>query len=51
MHRVMQVFVIAGDIDIDETKDLVNKYFGEIPDKGDKPIKIIRQRSYLKKCE
>ena len=33
------VFVIAGDIDIDETKKLVAEYFNEIPNKGDKPIK------------
>ena len=33
------VFVIAGDIDIDETKKLVSYYFDEVPDKGEKPIK------------
>ena len=33
------VFVIAGDIDIDQTKKLVSYYFDEVPDKGKKPIK------------
>ena len=33
------VFVIAGDIDIDETKKLVSYYFDEVPDQGEKPIK------------
>ena len=33
------VFVIAGDIDIDETKKLVSYYFDEVPNKGDKPVK------------
>ena len=34
------VFVIAGDIDIDQTKKLVSYYFDEVPDKGEKPIKL-----------
>ena len=33
------VFVIAGDIDIDETKKLVSYYFDEVSNKGDKPVK------------
>ena len=35
------VFVIAGDIDIENTKELISHYFNELPDKGDKPIKIV----------
>ena len=33
------VFVVAGDIDIDETKELISEYFNEIPFKGEKPVK------------
>ena len=35
------VFVIAGDIDIENTKELISHYFNELPNKGDKPIKIV----------
>ena len=34
------VFVIAGDIDIDETKKLVSEYFDDVPYDGEKPVKI-----------
>ena len=35
------VFVIAGDIDIENTKELISHYFNEVPNKGNKPIKIV----------
>ena len=33
------VFVVAGDIDVDETKQLISEYFDEVPYKGEKPEK------------
>ena len=33
------VFVVAGDIEIEETKNLISFYFDDIPYKGEKPIK------------
>ena len=33
------VFVVAGDINVDETKELISEYFDEIPYKGEKPEK------------
>ena len=33
------VLVVAGDIQIDETKELINGYFGDIPNNGPKPTR------------
>ncbi len=37
------VLVVAGDIDIEKTRKLVEDYFGEIPNAGPKPVKNIPQ--------
>ena len=44
------VFVIAGDIDIEKTKLLVENYFDEIPNKGSKPKKVVPvEKPFLEK--